>query len=1232
MIVQPQEMINQRYQIKHLLGQGGMGAVYQAYDNQQARDVAIKILTLPPGESQLRFRREFRVMQRLQHQHIVPSYDSGVHEDMPFLVMELIAGGDLNKNFMVKEEARAITSLEQLPLRLEIAIQIAEALAYIHQQGIIHRDLKPENIMLAQAVDCEAEQPHPPHIFLMDFGLVKTNSETMPLTQAGMVMGTVGYMSPEQAQGREVDSRSDLYALGSLIYWLILGHPAYQGKNAIETLFKQLREPPQVLSQYLAFIPPQLDMLVLRLLEKLPSDRYNDGSDVALALRGVLQEVVHKLQERMPRAATQPSEPLATNTPPPLKPAGILERTPAKLFQAPLIGRESIFQRLAKVLQHAHTSQAHVIAADNEVRDETHDELSDEASVSENSSMDSSQRHFLLQAETGMGVTRLLNELRREARSHKHLVLHLPQAQGVVSPYQSWQHALRRLKRQKSVLFARISQGLHDPLSTLLPELGGAGIDNHLPAEIAQNRLHQAVDTLLRRLVAESSLVLFVDNLHSSDQASLALLRYVLRGASREHIISMMGVDFQDLTTETRGIIQDFEATTIRLQPLNRDDVRSLIYALLGSESVDAALEHYVVERANGSPFFVGEILTALLEAKQIHRQAGAWVWDRTRVSLPPSIGALFLERLYLLTKDVQDTALAASAIGNEFHFEVLRDLLEYDENVLLDQLDVLLRAGFLREVGEDSYRFVNVLFREVLHNYLPRRQYYRYHEKIAALLLEREDSSVVQLADHYAETLQPERCIPFALQAGNDAEKVFANDISEKYYRLALEHVLPDEPLKHDISLRLGKVLERIGHWQEAEELYTSVQHASAYRSQALHALGRLYQKQGDLAKSETYLRDALAIAEAKLEIYSDLGRTLTYKADLKEARDIYTEALALVMGLEIEEEKKGRMVARAQLDLGLLEHHSGNWQTAIQWLETAEEQLDENKDRLLIAQLKHRLGISYQELYQHDIAEKSLSTALEIYNAIGDIERGLAIMINIANDAFYKGSYVKAEQMYHETEIKAYQIGEKKIQAIALINQGIILSEKGDFAKAATTLRKSAKLFEAIGFIGNQVIAYTGMVTCFTRLHQFDLAKKNIDVLDELFRAYHHDDKQTTMFLVKGEWYLRQGLFDEAETLFQKVVEQGNESIVEVVAEAQIFMAQLYLRRNQDITGILQDLHATIQYCDDMALKLLASYLQAIHACYDKEREALENQFRENGLYHHMELFNKIMHTSSP
>jgi eukaryotic-like serine/threonine-protein kinase len=235
-----------RYEIRSLLGAGGMGEVYRARDPKLNRDVAIKVLPAAfsaDPERLRRFEQEAQAAGALNHPNILAIYDVATHEGAPYVVSELLEGETLRER--LKGAA--------LPARkaLDYALQIARGLAAAHEKGIVHRDLKPENLFLTKEG----------RVKILDFGLAKlieprggceTPAElpTRPLnTDPGTVMGTVGYMSPEQVRGQPVDHRSDIFSLGVILYEMLAGERPFRGESAVETLNAILKEdPPELLA------------------------------------------------------------------------------------------------------------------------------------------------------------------------------------------------------------------------------------------------------------------------------------------------------------------------------------------------------------------------------------------------------------------------------------------------------------------------------------------------------------------------------------------------------------------------------------------------------------------------------------------------------------------------------------------------------------------------------------------------------------------------------------------------------------------------------------------------------------------------------------------------------------------------------------------------------------------------------------------------------------------------
>lgn len=268
------------YVLQALIGTGGMGEVYRARDTSLKRDVAIKVLTSSLSRDPDRLRRfklEAQAAAALNHPNILSVHHVGQQNGVPYIVTELLEGESLRE--------RLRRGSMRLREALDAAIAVAKGLASAHEKGIVHRDLKPENLFVTKDG----------HVKILDFGLAKliqgpsaaSVSSTLSLqeqTDPGHVMGTVGYMSPEQVRGQSADTRSDIFALGCVIYEMLTGKRAFRKATSAETMSAILNEDPPVVSQVVRSIPPALERVVNRCLEKAPERRFQSASDLAFAL------------------------------------------------------------------------------------------------------------------------------------------------------------------------------------------------------------------------------------------------------------------------------------------------------------------------------------------------------------------------------------------------------------------------------------------------------------------------------------------------------------------------------------------------------------------------------------------------------------------------------------------------------------------------------------------------------------------------------------------------------------------------------------------------------------------------------------------------------------------------------------------------------------------------------------------------------------------------------------
>jgi serine/threonine-protein kinase len=285
-----------RYEIKSLIGRGGMGDLYLAHDPNTNRLVALKLLnaTLDSPELRDRFTREARALAALNHPNIVAIYDTGEFDDSPYIVMEYVRGETLAE--MIKR--RAALSVSQ---KLKLMAELCSGLGQAHEAGIIHRDIKPANLMVDQQGRMK----------ILDFGIARVAEGNrtrfgVPLTQVNMVIGTPGYMSPEQIQGGEVDHRSDIFAVGAVCYELLSYDEAFSGTNTRQIERKVLEGQPRPLTSIVPGLDPEVDEIVLRALKRDPIKRYQDAGTFERALERLRARIGPDAEERARRPTPPP--------------------------------------------------------------------------------------------------------------------------------------------------------------------------------------------------------------------------------------------------------------------------------------------------------------------------------------------------------------------------------------------------------------------------------------------------------------------------------------------------------------------------------------------------------------------------------------------------------------------------------------------------------------------------------------------------------------------------------------------------------------------------------------------------------------------------------------------------------------------------------------------------------------------------------------------------------------
>ncbi len=286
-----QTLLEGRYAIERELGRGGMATVYLARDLRHGRTVAIKLLQpeITTSLTAERFLREIQITAKLQHPNILGLFDSGAEDGLCYYVMPHVEGESLRDRLLWEKQLAVDTAVE-------VAIEVCSALAYAHSRGVVHRDIKPENILFSAG-----------HAIVADFGIARALSEGQrSITAVGIPLGTPPYMSPEQAQGLDnIDHRSDLYALGCMLFEMVAGRPPFVGVSIGKVIQQHLQSPPPSVREFRPEVPATLDPILAKALVKNPAGRYQTAEEMLGALR--LVAATETLERAIPGSSTRES-------------------------------------------------------------------------------------------------------------------------------------------------------------------------------------------------------------------------------------------------------------------------------------------------------------------------------------------------------------------------------------------------------------------------------------------------------------------------------------------------------------------------------------------------------------------------------------------------------------------------------------------------------------------------------------------------------------------------------------------------------------------------------------------------------------------------------------------------------------------------------------------------------------------------------------------------------------
>ncbi|MFI5182081.1 MAG: ABC transporter substrate-binding protein [Thermoanaerobaculia bacterium] len=779
-----------RYEILSELGRGGMGVVYRAKDPVLNRDVAVKLI--PPGnltkEAEERFQREAQIVAQMDHPSIVPIHDLGSHEGSLFFVMPVLANTNLRQ--LLREGSLRLGDV------LDVGTQVADALDYSHARGIVHRDIKPENIMTSR------DDAGHVRARVTDFGLALATSEDR-LTKTGTLVGTVVYFSPEQVTSRNFDGRTDLYALGTVLYECLAGEPPFAGEVQ-SVLYRIVHELPQSLRTLGAEVSEELEAAVLQCLAKDPEKRPKRAGHVAEALRryrSKLREedysrsVVFTASRMLPRPAAA----------------------------VPFIGRDREMAELQRRLHAAVAGECEFV---------------------------------VLSGEPGIGKSRLVDELKNLARARRIRVLsgrfvehdrafaHQGFCELIQDYFRSKDNGLSATSRPDFSDLAGDLLALFPVLSEIGELRAAASSDSGAvkagDARKAEDKIaiFELIARTLTRIAGGKPLLLALEELHGA-QLSIEALQYVVRrlGPTPTLIVGTYRQTEVDKRHPLVKLLESFRGdprfATLALGPLTPFEHRALVELSAGGGRLSDDLAARLFAATEGNPLFTKELVRSLLDSGGIAKDdsGGLNLSGATGISsdaLPETIQQAVEARIERLPEDVREVLSVASVLGKSFEFKDLETLAE-DAKGLDEAIDRLVKEGILEEEREsrgDRLVFASGIVRDVLYGALSRRKRRTLHRTYANLLEKRHqgrlDRVYPELVHHFSEGDVPEKAVDFGLKLARKSLDAFSPEEAARIAKTALEYLQDDEwegekGLEGDARLLLAQASRMAGHAEAA-------------------------------------------------------------------------------------------------------------------------------------------------------------------------------------------------------------------------------------------------------------------------------------------------------------------------------------------------------------------------------------------------------------------------------
>lgn len=1094
------------YRCLEMLGKGGMGVVHKAQHEESGELVALKTIKIADERQFESIRREVRALARIRHPGIVRIVAEGMQNGVPWYAMDFVEGVTLRRHIYrqqklvtengraeaehsagstldvwwtgslggrratggagvpclprterskpargdIREQPRSDLSRSDFSQVLQLVHRLCAPLAYLHGEGIVHRDLKPDNVMITSD-----EKP-----VLVDFGLVSRFSgeesrETLTVEYGSV--GTVNYMAPEQILGEFVDARADLYALGCILFELLVGHPPFIGVKAAGILRAHLSQPPNLPSRFRPDLPPELDDLVGRMLTKDPRERVGHAGVVAATLARI---------EAWEYELTGPSP----------KPY---------LYRSRCAGRDAVFSQLGHY--HGELTRGHGGFA-------------------------------LISGESGVGKTRLAMEYGRKLTRAGVLVLTGDCSEGagrsleaLLKPLQSIADRCRekgqaetdRLVGRRGKVLAMFEPSLkHLPGQEAYPEPG------ELSPDAARIRLFNDLSETFRQLASRKGLVLLLDDLHWCDDLTLAFFQYELSSTHFENTPFVIIGTYrrESISSGLQCIIDTPGVEVITLERLDQSSTTAMVGDMLGMSPAPERFAAWLNLKSEGNPLFVSEYLRVAIDTSLLYRDdEGSWrlnvetdegaaesdVFER--LPLPTSLQGLVCRRLEGLPAEADTTLEAAAILGRETSLLLLQQITGLDHDKFHDTLDLLLKRCLLEKSETGMIRFSHVLNRDLSQERVPAIRMVELHRRVAEsieLVCDRVHEELpADLALHWERAGDIDKACFHYLRAARSARKRYDLDEAVRLFRDYLRLSSGTAPEHLTVRVEVGSILEETAQYAAAlKEFETVNEHSTepllravCWRKKAV-ILGTL----GECLEARQAFRESLALSvNSPLEQARTLNDMAYFESTIQdnnlEAEQMCSKARDLILthfpalGDGPDRPEPGSVHALQWLEacqvlagtfnrFGVAYHNLGELDRSLACYQKALGLMAEIDDRRSTVTILDNLGVLY--LARGDI-ERALEynfKALALCEDSGD-QRSIAIISGNIGAAYHtQGNFDRALEFTQKFLSVCQEIGDRRSVASATGNMGVIHRDRGEADLALDFTLKYLALSEEV------------------------------------------------------------------------------------------------------------------------------------------------------------------------